>query len=268
MAEELQPKVQTVDGSLDDEILESILEEISGYSVTLEEDPTLPHLGTRYLQSALARCRLYLNRVQYYMQIVRRWEKNLRTSMKHMEMDLEFKLKEKLADDPVVRQQPSIEDRKAVAASMLTDEYRKVSEIRTKLINVEESVKLIKMTYDHLNRTNADIKLQRHIVKDDKWDQMSGGDGYERPAVGMDRAVPGGLAPTATSVPIDPRDLLDPNRRPEDMPEPVDRDHARQIADFFAGRNSSPDPSSGVHSPNPEHESEPVLSAVTYDDLI
>src|SRR5271157_5300473 len=93
------------------ESLDQILIEIAEYQVELKEDPTLPELGTKYLQRILAQCRNYLNRTQYYYQMVKRIERELKVNLKMTELDLEFKIKEKLADDVLVRKEPSIEDR-------------------------------------------------------------------------------------------------------------------------------------------------------------
>ncbi len=48
---------EEVPGYLSGEKLETILGEITEYEVKLEEDPTLPNLGYRYLQKSIAQCR-------------------------------------------------------------------------------------------------------------------------------------------------------------------------------------------------------------------
>ncbi|MGH6879054.1 MAG: hypothetical protein ACREHV_16975, partial [Rhizomicrobium sp.] len=67
--------------------LDQMLEEVAGYSVELEIDPTLPHLGTKYLQKALADARNYTNRVQYYLQQCMQSHRSLLIEIKHTELD-------------------------------------------------------------------------------------------------------------------------------------------------------------------------------------
>jgi len=215
------------------ESLEKILEEIVAYEVHLEEDPTQPHLGTKYLQRVLAQCRNYMNRVQFYMQQTMRYEKNLRMEIKMTELNLEFKVKEKLADDAIVRQQRAIDDRRALAETQLKDDFDILTQQKVRLIDVEETVKLIKSKYADLRQTNQDIKTQRSLVRDDKEGWGNEGGGYNKPQVSQDRSVPGGLAPPVRSDPIGPKDILDPEKRPEDLPEPLNEAHAQQIHEFL-----------------------------------
>jgi hypothetical protein len=238
------------------ELLEKILDEIADYNIELSEDPTLPSLGNAYLQKVLAQCRNYLNRVTYYLQQTKRHEKELRGRVKMIEMDLDFKMQEKLADDVVVRKQPSLEDRKAVASVMLKDEYDQLVQARSELLDTEETSKIIRSRLDHLNRTNADIKLQRQMVREDRSDQMSGGEGYNAPHLNRDRSIPGGLPPPV-SPPIDPKDIINSGSRPEDLPEPVDGTHAQQIADFFSRESSTE-----------KKTEEGTAKPVSYDDLL
>jgi hypothetical protein len=255
--------------------MDKILEEIAAYEVKLEDDPTLPSLGTKYLQRVLAQCRGYSNRVTFYHQELSREEKRLKIELKISEMDLEFKTKEMLADDVVVRQQPSIADREALAAMQLRTEHGNVSRLKVEMMDVQETLKLVKFKHSELQRTSQDIRMQRMLVKDDFDARMSGGEGYVKPQSGQDRAVGGGMPAPVPRDPIDPRDLLDASKRPDDMPEPIDAAHASMIADFFGSRTGSDHAVSA-----PEARPEPVspekntdlapeqTKAVSYDDLL
>lgn len=221
-------------GALSKEQLEQIIQEIAGYEVNLEEDPTLPHLGTAYLQKAISKCRAYQNRVQYYLQVVKLHEKKVRLDLRHRELDLDFKMKEKLADDALVRKQPSVRDREALAATMLAAEHQALADLKVELIDIEETVKLIRSKYDQLKQTSNDIRMQRVLIKDDKEAQVLGGEGYSRPQSTQRGLVPNGMP--APIVPrVEPTDLLDPTRRPDDMPEPLDEAHASMMAAFING---------------------------------
>lgn len=228
--------IATVGGALSKEQLDQIIQEIASYEVNLEEDPTLPHLGTAYLQKSISKCRAYQNRVQYYLQLVKLHEKKIRLDMRHRELDLEFKMKEKLADDALVRKQPSVRDREALAATMLAAEHQVLADLKVELIDIEETVKLIRSKYDQLKQTSNDIRMQRVLVKDDKETQVLGGEGYSRPQSNQRGFVPDGM-PAPVVPKVEPRDLLDPTKRPDDMPEPVDEGHASMMAAFL---NSHP----------------------------
>jgi hypothetical protein len=246
------------------EKLSQILDEVGSYEINLEVDPTLPHLGNAYLQKAISTCRNYMNRVNYYMQMVKMQERTLRTALKTAELDFDMKISEKLADDALVRKQPSIEDRKALAMTMLRTEHELVATIKSDLQDIEETGKLLKMKYDHLKGTVADIKMQRSLVKDDAIIRMGGEDGYSRPVINQNGTVPNGMRAPVTADPIDPKDLLDPNKRPEHMPEPLDNAHAQMIANFFKSTPTHPN----APSPKPGNDEENEVKSISYEDLL
>ncbi len=210
-----------------------MLEEVAGYTVQLEEDPTRPELGTKYLQRILAQCRNFQNRVQHYMQLAMRAERTLLTEIKQAELDFEFKIKNALADDPLVRQQRALDDRKALAETLLKVESDNLRTLKIRLIDVQESVKLLKFKYGDLQRTNGDIKTQRALVKDDKMAQLAGEEGYNQPQTNKDRSVPNGMPPAVSAEPLGPQDILDPTRKPEELFEPLDETHAQQMSEFL-----------------------------------
>ena len=230
---------------LSSEVLDAMLEDIGSFSVELAEDPTLPQFGHKYLQQIVSKCRHFTNRTMDYMQTCKRHEKVVRRELKTLELDLEFKMKEKLADDALVRTQPSIEDRKALASSMLREEHESIAHLQVKLMDLEETSKVLRMRYQDLQRTSSEIKMQWGLVKDDRDDQRGGGEGRTRETIGRDRSIPNGMTPAIRSEPISPSDILDPSKRPDDLPDPVDSVHAEMISHFL-DRNS----------PKPEHRME------------
>ena len=250
--------VENSDKVLTPQMMESILDEIAGYAIDLEEDPTRPGLGLPYILQILAKCRTYSNRVQFYMQKVKRYENRLRADIKTYELDLDFKMKMKLADDALVRKQPSIEDRKALASTMLSDEFHNLAELQVTLQDVEETFKLIKSKHLELQRTSNDIKTQRNIVKDNMLAILGGGDGYSNPQVNQDGTIPNGLTQPVTSR-IDPSDILDDTKRPEDMIKPLDAAHAQMLADYY---NEIPGAFKEMKKPIESHTKDP------YEDLL
>jgi len=246
---------------LTQEKLGDMLEEIGSYEVVLEPDPTQPHLGTKYLQKALSDCRNYMNRVQYYLSQVKMHERLLRTKLKLAESDFELKIAEKLADDVLVRKQSSIEDRKALAMTMLRDEHTYIATLRSELIDTEDTAKLIKAKYDHLKGTVADIKMQRSLVRDDAMIRMEGAGGFDKPVVNQDRSIPSGMRAPVNKDDLNPTDLLSGAKRPDYIPEPVDTQHAQMIADFFNSKITIDDVA-------PVASAKPDLSKMSsYDDL-
>lgn len=251
--------------------LDNILVETAGFEVELAEDPTLPHLRSPYLQRCLSQCRRYLNRTVYYMQTIGAQLKELRREVRERELDLELKMAEKLADDELVRKQPSIEDRKALASSLLKDEHEQLAALRVELIDFEETFKVIKFKHSDLVRTNGDIKMQRQIIRDEK---DMGDSGYSKPQTSSNGTVPDGMTPAVMPKRIDPRDLLDPSKRPEDMPEPVDAVHAQQIAAYYDAppeeepKSQRVSKARGEPKPDTSDEDSPVVSGPSYDELL
>jgi hypothetical protein len=220
--------------TLSKEQLGVILDEIMSYNIELEVDPTQPHLKTKYIQKLVSTCRSYQNRVHSYLQQVKRQENSLKIDIKNRELDLDLKMRSKLADDPVVRKQPSIEDRKAVAASMLDAEYKEIQEVKLELMDVEETCKLIKFKYDQLKQTSADIKLQRALVRDDIMERLGGGSGYDPPTNTPGQAVQGGMPPAVrVGHDVIPVELREGHSGAMDFPEPISPAHAKRIQEFL-----------------------------------
>ncbi len=216
------------------EKLDEILDEIAGYNIELEEDPTQPHLKTNYLQKMVSKCRAYQNRVHSYLLVVKRQENNIKREIKDRELDIEVKMREKLADDTIVRQQPSIEDRKAMAASMLSTEFKELAEFKIALLDTEETFKLIKSKYDQLKQIASDIKLQRALVRDDILERTGGGEGYTAPKSGQGGVVKDGLPPAVIKdKDITPSELRDGVESQSDLPTPVNAAHAKRIKEFL-----------------------------------
>lgn len=266
----LEAILKSVPGYMSEQSIDRALNEVSSLGVELEADPTQPHLGTKYLQEVLAKCRQHLNRAHIYLQQLRIYEKGIRLKLRERELDLDLKVKGKLADDSVVKLGPSIDDRKALAAAMLLAEHEDLSGLRVVQLSVETSVRLVKSAYDHLNRTSQDIRLQRQLVRDDR-DPLGNGEsggGLVRPSPRQDGTFPTGVAPLATDALPDPKDLLDESKRPDDMPVPINDAHAQIIENFFHSNPAkAPEPKQAVaHAVS--SGSELNVANVSYDDLL
>jgi len=235
----------------------------------LAEDPTLPELGTQYLRGLISKCRNFSNRVNYYIGQVAIHQRELKRELQIKELDLEFKLKELLADDRLVRAQANIKDREAVAATLVKTEYLAVANLRVQIQDSQEVSSILRATHRELSGTNRDIKMMRQMIKDDHEYGGPNGGGYSPPQRNQDKSVPDGMPNAIRPRVVDPVDLLDDEKRPDDMPKPVDAGHAAQIASFL---NSAPQ---DEHTPDhrtvelgePDDE-KPLASSMSYDDLL
>lgn len=266
----IESLLKAIPGYMSEQSIDRALNEVSSLGVELEADPTQPHLGTKYLQEVLAKCRQHLNRAHIYLQQLRIYEKGIRLKLRERELDIDLKVKMKLADDSVVRLGASIDDRKALAASMLMAEHEDLSSLRVVQLSVESSVKLVKSAYDHLNRTSQDIRVQRQLVRDDR-DPLGNGEsggGLSRPVPRQDGTLPSGEAPLATDSLPDPKDLLDESKRPDDMPVPINDAHAQVIENFFHSNPArQPEPKQAPRLVPPPGADLNVVN-VSYDDLL
>jgi hypothetical protein len=256
------------DARLTPEQMEAILEEVATFQVDLEPDPTLPSLGTKYLQDVLARCRNYLNRISSYMQQLRKYERQVTMELRIAETDVEKKSADMLADNVIVRKGPSIEDRKAIIRTLLSGEFELITRLKLELSDATETYKIVKQVYDHLQRTSGDVKLQRSIVRDDKLSLLGGDPSVDVDGRRPDKSLPGGMPPMATSPVPSVDDIMDPSRRPDDLPEPVDGAHARMIQEWLS---SNPKKEEGAPAPSDPSDSDAErkrVASISYSDLL
>lgn len=247
------------------EQLDQILSEISTFKIELAEDPTLPELGNNYLRGLISKCRHYSNRVTFYIGQVAMHERELRRELQVRELDLEFKLKELLADDRLVRAQANIKDREAVAATLVKTEYLAVANLRVQIQDSQEVSKILKSTHRELSGTNRDIKMMRQMVKDDQDFGGGNGNGYVPPNRQQDKSVPDGMPAAVRQKLVNPTDLLDDDKRPADLPKPVDAGHASQIANFL---NSAPEDPPEVPTTDSADNDETPKSGFSFEDLL
>jgi hypothetical protein len=218
------------------EDFDRILEEVGPYQVNLEEDPTLPHLKQAYLMQVTAKCRQLQNQVQHYLHKVGQYCSALKREIRYRELDLDLKMSEKIADSPVVKQGSAALDRRSIAVAELATEHSELAERKVALVEAEETYRLLKMKYDLLRQTSNDIRLQRSLVRDDLDERASGNGGYSTPSKD-NKSVHRTKSPVNPTV--DAADLIDPKKRPEDMPPPINTGHAQQMAAFL---NAHPRP--------------------------
>ena len=116
-----------------------------------------------------------------------------------------------------------------------------IKDLKIKILDTEEILKIIKLKYSDLKQTSGDLKFQRQIIKDDKMAFGETGTGYVKPGAKQDRSIPDGLVQPAVNVAKAPEEMLDPNSTAEDMPAPLDEAHAKLINEFLEQNPTIPD---------------------------
>lgn len=230
--------IENVDGYISSKKLEDMLEEVINFEVELAIDPTSVNGSTsKYLQGRLSTCRSYINRTLHYLQLCKRYEKNVKKVLKLCELDLEFKQADLLSEDPHVKSGPSIKDRMALVHTKLKNEIEAKNSIAAEIQNLEDIIKLLKTKYDDLKQSNADIKLQRQIIKDEIDAYMGGEEsGYNKPQTDGRGFVENNMKPPVKIVDINPSDLLGDNNKAETIPQKEEPGY-KSISDFFDRKN-------------------------------
>lgn len=237
--QEIEYDIKKVNGYISPEKLEQMLEEVISFEVYLETDPTSVEGSTsKYLHERLSSCRSYVNRTLHYLQICKKYEKNLKRMYKLADLDVQFKTSELLSDDPIVKAAPSIKDRMALVHMKTQKEVESRDIIEVESQNLDDVIKLIKSKYDDLKQTNSDIKLQRQIIKDEIDDLLKDrdgeGGGFTKPTTDKHGNVEKGMIPAVKAENVNPSDLLDSKSEPE--PEPIpkkEKTDSEYVRGFF-----------------------------------
>ncbi len=142
-----------------------IYDELDGYSIELDADPTT--LGPQYLGKVISQCRNYLNRTTSFLLEIRR-ERHM-TSNEVSAEKAAFKIESDglLAGDERVRSRPNIRDREAVINVILQDRVNRITELENVLRNLEAVEGAVKVRHTELVRTDGQIKTQRSLIRDE-----------------------------------------------------------------------------------------------------
>jgi hypothetical protein len=165
---------------MNQESAERVYTEIAQLRIELEFDPTV--LGTQYINRVISQCRNYLNRISQILLQLSREKRVLKRQLSGEETALSVERDTLMAEDDVVRRQPNIRDREAVANTMLRDRLSRISTLKFELMDVEAVEQAVKMVHQELIRTSAEIKTQRSLMHTDRLtgagygDEFSSGD--------------------------------------------------------------------------------------------
>ncbi len=207
-------KIQdSFDEDMDLHTIQRILNEVSAYQIELVADPTLPEYGNKYVMEKMSQCRFMMNRVHYYMQSVKVYLRDLKSKERISSLDFDFKMRDKMANDPTVRSGSSSADRHAIATFQLKYEYEELSKLKTKINDISESFDILKDRYENLKSTMQDIRTQKSVVKDEKDIGGIGGRPVPTQGVYYDPGVP----PVVSS--IDMNAILDDKEKSGGNPD-------------------------------------------------
>jgi len=142
-----------------------IYDEIEGFSIELESDPTV--LGPQYLGKVIAQCRNFLNRTTSILLEIRR-ERHMASNRLSAEKAA-FKIESDglLATDERVRSRPNIRDREAMINVILGERVNRIAELENDLRNLEAIEGAVKVRHTELVRTDGQIKTQRSLIRDE-----------------------------------------------------------------------------------------------------
>lgn len=142
-----------------------IYDELDGYSIELEADPTV--LGPQYLGKVIAQCRNYLNRTTSVLLEIRR-EKQLVSNQLAREKAV-FKIESDglLANDERVKGRPNIRDREAIINVILAERAGTITTLENDIRNLDAIESAVKVRHNELVRTDGQIKTQRSLIRDE-----------------------------------------------------------------------------------------------------
>lgn len=143
----------------------SIYDEIAGYSIELDADPTV--LGPQYLGRVIAQCRNYLNRTTSILLEIRRDKQMTANRLAGEKAAFDIASDELLATDERVRARPNIRDREALIKVILKERVNRIHELENDLRNLDAIESAVKVRHNELVRTDSQIKTQRSLIRDE-----------------------------------------------------------------------------------------------------
>lgn len=147
------------------ERVSEIYDMIMGFEIALEKDPTVG--GPRQLNSNIAECRNFLNQTTKVLLELAREKHDLQRQLSGAEGVHEVREAELLANDERVRRLPSISDRQAMVKTMLHEEIQTIRRIKGDIASLEAMNKAVTIRHAELVRTDAQIKTQRAVIRDE-----------------------------------------------------------------------------------------------------
>lgn len=151
---------------MDQAFVDKIFNEVGDLHLELERDPTV--LGPNYINSIMAQCRNYLNRVSSIRLNLSRMRRDLMIKVGGEETLFSVEKDRLLSENEDVKRQPNIRDREALVNTLLRDRVNSISALKSEILDLETVEKSVKMVHDELIRTSGEIKTQRQMLLADR----------------------------------------------------------------------------------------------------
>ena len=133
----------------------------------LQLDPNPAALGPRYLFEQTSKCRGHLNAVSHILLEIHR-EKHAKTeNLGRLQAVYDIAREDLLASDPIIKQAPSIEDRRAMVAVSLREQGSAITALKEELQGLDFLYKAVAHRHKELRDTMSEIKLHRSLIRDD-----------------------------------------------------------------------------------------------------
>ena len=144
--------------------IEGVFKELAKMDVPLEADPLA--YGPKYLAAKIARCRNYLSRTeQIYSELSFRLSVAKRLKLR---AEAEFSVKEAhlLTNDPTVRSQRSVSDRKAQVVMQLVEEMKFLNSVSEVLQDLDNTLTVVKSKRADLKDIQGRIRDQMKLCQE------------------------------------------------------------------------------------------------------
>jgi hypothetical protein len=150
---------------MDSKRIEQIYDQISSFTLDLEDDPTA--LGQRYIQQKVAQCRRFLNLTSNIMLEIQREIRESSSKLRAAKAAFELASDNLRATDQRVIRLPHVDDRTATINVLLATERDTMLILEREIEDLKIVEKAVKHRYDELKGTNTDIRTQRATLRDE-----------------------------------------------------------------------------------------------------
>ena len=144
---------------------QEIYDALAQYELQLDSNPAA--LGPRYLFELISKCRGHVNSVSHVMLEIHRERHDKTEALGRLQAIYDIAREDLLASDPLIKQAPSIEDRRAMVAVSLRAQGTAITELKEDLQGLDFLYKAVAHRHKELRDTMSEIKLQRSLIRDD-----------------------------------------------------------------------------------------------------
>jgi hypothetical protein len=143
--------------------LEDLYKKLDQMVVVLSEDPTVQ--GPAMLQKQISQIRAHLNDLGVYVQRISREKYQVARELAIKQTSFDAESDKKLAEDAVVKQLPSLADKKASINTALAVQLAEINTLKLQLSDLEFVDKTLKFRHQELQDTMSAVRLQRSLIE-------------------------------------------------------------------------------------------------------